>query len=478
MDEKTNNKRINNLLNGMGVYGFGVLGSKVISFLLIPLNTAKLTPAEYGVTDMISVIISLLMPFATLQLGMTMYKELLLENEKEKQSIILTNGLLVNIAFTALIALCSIPITHVFYPDFSIIIAMMILIGGINTTLLPVTRGLKRNLVYTMSGCISTVMVTLINAGLILFTSLRIEAILLATLVSNVATVTYMSMSVKIWTFINFNMLDKKKIIEQLQFGIPMIPRDICWWINNSFNRLLLNRFKGDAENGYFVVTQKFTNLYGNIFSIVSMAWNDSAIQNAHEEDRKKYFNLFYKLLFRFMICSYLLMLPLINLFYDILVNEQYSLALNYIPMLMLGTVINQYADLYASLFLSVNDTKRISTTAVSSTLLGAILGVVFIPRFGIWGIIISTCASGILMLVVRARAVKKELEVSFPVEDLWLLVIVLVFILTFRIKTVQVPLFLGAGILLFLLNKSIICTLWNYLMDTIGKLRRYKNGK
>lgn len=478
MDEKVNNKRIDNLLNGIVIYGFGVLGSKVIGFLLLPLNTAKLTPAEYGITDMISVIISLLMPFATLQIGMTMYKELLLEQEKETQSIILTNGLFVNIVFTALIALCSIPIIHFFYPDFSIIIVLMILLGGLNTTLLPVMRGLRHNMVYTMSGCISTVIITLVNAGLVLFTSLRIEAVLLATLASNVVTVMYMAISAKIWTFINPRLLNKKKIIDQLKFGIPMIPRDICWWINNSFNRFLLNRYKGNTENGYFVVTQKFTNLYGNVFSVVSMAWNDSAIQNAKEKDRKEYYNSFYKLLFRFMMCIYLLILPAINLFYNILVNVQYSQALSYIPLLMLAAVVNQYADLYASLFLSINDTKKISTTAALSTTLGAVVGIFFIPKFGIWGIAFSTCVSSLLLLVVRAKAVRKKLDVRFPIEDLWLLVIALVFILTFHIKAIQIPFLFVAAILSFLLNKSIIHILWNYLTNIISKLRRLQKDE
>lgn len=335
-------KRIERLLNGMLVYGLGIWGAKVIGFFLLPLNTAKLLPSEYGVTDMVSVMISLLMPFATLQLGMTMYKKLLTEQDEVKRAVIISNGFCITFLFTTIIAGISIPISCLFYPKLSIIIAFMIFFGGVNTTLLPVMRGLYHNGAYALCGCISTVVIAVVNAGLLLLTPLRIEAVLLSTLVSNIITVCFMCFEIKVWKYFHLNHIKKEIIIDLLKFGIPMIPRDMCWWVSNSFNRLILNRYKGNVENGYFVVTQKFTNLYGNSFGIVSMAWNDSAIQNIGKKDSESYFNLFYKQIFRLMICMYLLILPLIHLLYGVLVNEQYHDSLKYIPLLMFAMMMNQ----------------------------------------------------------------------------------------------------------------------------------------
>lgn len=471
MEEKDYQKRTSKLLNGMLIYGLGIWGSKAISFFLLPLNTAKLLPSEYGVTDVISVVISLLMPFATLQLGMTMYKKLLIEQDEQKKSAIISSGFFTNLVCTTLIAIVSVPISRLFYPELTLIIALLILFGGMNTTLLPVMRGLYHNGVYALCGCISTVVVVAVNAGLLLLTPLRIEAVLLSTLASNVVTVAYMCIASKIWKYFRAGLIEKKVIIELLRFGIPMIPRDICWWINNSFNRLILNRFKGDIENGYFVVTQKFTNLYGNTFGIVSMAWNDSAIQNAGEKDREEYYNAFYKQIFRVMLCIYLLILPMIHLLYDILVNEQYHESLKYIPLLMIAMVMNQYADLYASIFLSINNTKIISTTALLSTVVGAIVGILFIPKYGIWGIAFSSCTSSLVMLIVRARTVKREVNIRFPIEDLWLTGVVTVYIVGFQTAMLQIPLLIIAFILTFLLNKVLVGVIWNYALNLMGKL-------
>ena len=457
MAENNVGRRTEGLLKGMLIYGVGIFGSKMISFFLLPLNTANLTPAEYGITDMVTVIISLLTPFTTLQLGMTMYKHLLLANGEKEKSSILSNGFFVNIIFSAIVSIASYPIFQHYYPDYVVIIASMLFMGGLNTTLLPVSRGMGRGGIYAITGCISTVVVVVVNAGIILFTSFRVEAVLLATLFSNIITVCFMIISLKLWRYIQIRAINRDTIIRMLKFGIPMIPRDICWWINNSFNRLILNRAKGDVENGYFVVTQKFTNLYGNAFSIVSNAWNDSAIANSGDGDREEYYNNFFRKIFRLMFCMFLLLLPLIYLCYDWLVDEQYNKAMQYIPLLMMGAVINQYADLYASVFLALDRTRDISTTAFLSTVVGAIVGIISIPQWGIWGIGGSVIVASSLMLIVRAYRVKKYAGICFPVQELWLVILAIVYILLFKAEWVQIPLLIIACLLSIYLNKDII---------------------
>ena len=54
------------LAKNFGVLTIAQFGSKILSFLLVPLYTAVLTPEEYGLNDLFTTSITLLIPILTL----------------------------------------------------------------------------------------------------------------------------------------------------------------------------------------------------------------------------------------------------------------------------------------------------------------------------------------------------------------------------------------------------------------------------
>ena len=77
------NKKNKSLLKNIGLFTIGSFGSKILSFLLVPLYTAVLSTAEYGTVDLITSTATLLTPIlllsifdATLRFGMDLdYKK-------------------------------------------------------------------------------------------------------------------------------------------------------------------------------------------------------------------------------------------------------------------------------------------------------------------------------------------------------------------------------------------------------------------
>ena len=78
------------LLKNIGLFTLGSFGSKILSFLLVPLYTAVLSTAEYGTVDLITSTASLLTPIlllsifdATLRFGM--------DNNYKKEDVLSTS---------------------------------------------------------------------------------------------------------------------------------------------------------------------------------------------------------------------------------------------------------------------------------------------------------------------------------------------------------------------------------------------------
>lgn len=443
---------------GILTYGLGMLGSKLISFILLPFNTARLTPSEYGITDMVSVITSLVMPFATLEMGVSMYKKLIGESDTKQIKEIISNGILCVLFSSFVVAVLVIPISRSLDVNFILIVFFLVFFGGINSTLLYLVRGLNNDKIYAITGCISTVVVSLANIFLLLYTDLRSEAILLSSICSNIVTIVFMGCAIKIWRYISIKSLKRERVRELVRFGVPLIPRDICWWVDNSFSRIVLNRTNGNAENGYLVVSQKFSNLYGNLFGIVSLSWNDTSIKGFNKEGYEHVVDLFFKEMFRLMACSYIILLPLISLCFGIFVDSAYASALQYVPLLLLAMVINQFADLYVPIFMSLGKSGLISSSALVSTACAATFSVFLIPTYGIFGIGFSLLFSNLIMLIFRIVFIRRNTSIKFPISQLWLIMLILLYLCSFYlIPHLQLYFLLFAVVVFCILNWHLV---------------------
>lgn len=74
------------------LFAIANFGTKLISFLLVPLYTYTLTKAEYGIVDLILTTISMLSPIFALSIADAVFRYSM--DEKEVSSA-LTNGLLI-----------------------------------------------------------------------------------------------------------------------------------------------------------------------------------------------------------------------------------------------------------------------------------------------------------------------------------------------------------------------------------------------
>ncbi|MEG2243548.1 MAG: hypothetical protein RSC87_08765, partial [Muribaculaceae bacterium] len=81
--------RSGKLLKDIGIYAIGNLGSKLVTFLLVPLYTFYIRPAEYGYYDICLTAIFILIPFLSLQLRDGGFRFLIdTDDTSRKQSIV------------------------------------------------------------------------------------------------------------------------------------------------------------------------------------------------------------------------------------------------------------------------------------------------------------------------------------------------------------------------------------------------------
>ncbi len=87
------------------VYGLGNIGTKIISILLLPLYTAYLTPADYGVLQICNVLSSIIVTILLLGTSSALFKVYYTDENEENRKTILGTVLIFYLFFAAIIIL-------------------------------------------------------------------------------------------------------------------------------------------------------------------------------------------------------------------------------------------------------------------------------------------------------------------------------------------------------------------------------------
>lgn len=87
------------LLGNSAIFAVGNLGSKLITFLMVPLFTKYLSTEQFGTVDLVTTTVNMLSPIVALSIADAVFR-FLMDDESDEQ-VIFTTG----ITFTSLVAL-------------------------------------------------------------------------------------------------------------------------------------------------------------------------------------------------------------------------------------------------------------------------------------------------------------------------------------------------------------------------------------
>ena len=79
------------LVYNTAIFAIGNFGSKVLTFLIVPLYTYVLTTAEYGVIDLFITSLGMVIPFSTMMVNEALIRYVLVKSllRKKRQAIVL-----------------------------------------------------------------------------------------------------------------------------------------------------------------------------------------------------------------------------------------------------------------------------------------------------------------------------------------------------------------------------------------------------
>lgn len=469
--------RYKKLAKNTGIVMIGNVGSKLISFLLLPFYTHYLSPESYGESDIITVYASILISFVTCCIadGIFVFPK---NEDKDGKTKYFTSGLFFVVITYVVLAVLLFGIEKL-TPDLSggtlLLDKWWIYLMSMGMFLQTYTQqfamSIEKMLQYSVTGIVQTLMIAIL--AIILLPKYGLSGYLWSIILADIIAAVFCFISTKSYEYVSVNHIDKQRLMDLLGYGIPLIPHSIMWFLVSGLNRPIIEKELGLAAIGIFAVSSKFPSVLTMIFQIVSRAMSISVM----DEFGKKDFNFFYNRILKILIISVVAIGIVISIFSKPIISvfaaKEFYQAWMYIPILTMAVIFQSMGGFVGNIFMAMKKSKYFLYSSMVGAVVSVILTVLLVKTMGLFGAGIATASSFYVLLLLRIYYAWDSINLFdksyYSITLFTYITIVVIVSLDFSLF-IQIPIIILAFFILYILNRGDIKQLSVLLINRVKK--------
>ncbi|MGB2050704.1 MAG: lipopolysaccharide biosynthesis protein [Flavobacteriaceae bacterium] len=426
------------------IYGLATVVPKMLSFLLVRLHTDKAVlenVADYGDVSLIFayfVLFNVLLAY-----GMETAFFRFLNSEQKKKSVLSTSA--ISLVLTSILVLVIgyffrdqvSRITHI-DTDYIVLVLWILFFDALVIIPFAYLRAMGKPIKYTVLKLLNVVLNLGLNVVLLLFLkswaesstfwttfyrpNFEVHYIFIANLVAS--GVTFLTL-ISFYFKLNYN-FDAKLWKQMLRYAFPVLIAGIAFSINETFDRILLERLLPDnlAKDaiGTYSACYKLALFMMLFATAYRLGIEPFFFSNAKAKDAKANYA---KILEFFVIFGALILLTVV-VFVDILKlilipNEAYWEAMTVVPILLLAYLfLGVYHNL--SVWYKITDrTKFGAYISIFGALITLLINIIFIPKFGYMASATATLFAYAAMALTSYILGKKYYSIPYNLKKMGL---------------------------------------------------------
>lgn len=398
--------RVSKFFKDFGIYTIGVLGTRVITFLMVPLYTYFIeNPSDYGYYDLCLTLCMMLIPLATLQLREGAFRFLYSAQSHEQREKVVTfiyRTMGINILVILLIVVAISQFFHIAYIWHT---AALLVVMSIHEVVAQTSRGLHKNKVYVANSIINAVAIGVFSVLFVWYMDMGIEGIFFANILSRVCAVTFIELKLHIIPTYFKPKTDVKSISHEiLRYVLPLIPTIIFWDMTLGSDRFFINYFIGFEANGVYAVAVRFTAILQTLSLILYQTWQETAISQYDSPDRSSFFSSVFNLFVFTLVALLFVYTFVLKMNYGWLVNDKYQHSLMYIFPMGVAAIFNALSSSFFDLcYQCSKETHRAFRAIVLALVINLTCNFFLVPRLGVWGVITTSMTTYVFLVVYRS---------------------------------------------------------------------------
>ena len=407
-------KKYSDLTKNVGLFAISGFVPKILGFLLIPIYTGCLTTGEYGISDLITTTVSLLLPIFTLDIQDAVVR-FAMDKAYDRKDVF-SNAVKIVLVGTVFVCLgvygtylLKIPGIE---PSYLVFFALMYFMNSAYNTVSLFCRGIDKVNVLVTGSVLQSVITLTANILFLMVFRWGLTGYLIANTVGFAVALVFCFFKGKLYQYIKWKP-SAAVCKDMITYSFPLIFSVISWWVNKASDRYILTWLVGVQVSGIYAVAYKIPNLLSMFQNIFAQAWAISAVKEFDKEDSDGFMSNMYATMNFAMVfvcsCIMILDIPLAKILYA---NEFFE-AWKFVPPLLISVVFNAMGLFIGSIFTAVKDTRAISVSTITGAVVNTVCNVVFIWKWGAYGAAIATLIGYFVIFLMRNLFLRKYVRLK-----------------------------------------------------------------
>ena len=409
------------LLKHSSTYMLGVLGSQAVAFFLIPIYTRYLTPADYGVLELLQVTVGIIAPLSGMGLGTALLFFFSRRDDVEGRKEIISTTLIFLAATSSCLVLALILGANNFssllfhsdqYTFYFRLIFLALFFGTLEGIPMAVFRARGESRKYTLFALARFIVATGLYIYFIVGLHMGVLGILLGGLITSAIFCAILLPQITRGLKPRFS---KSLLKEMLGYGLPLVPVAFLALIMAASDRYFLQIFCDSTEVGLYSLGYRFGGvLHGLVLGPFQLAWLPFLLSIRQERNAKE---VYASVLTYFIVIAMFVALALSILSKEVLMvmaTPPFYGAYRVVPLIALSYVLyGCFMCVNAGMYLE-KKTKYIPFIVGGGAALNLGLNYLLIPTYGMMGAAIATVSSYLVLLIVAFFVSRRFYPVSY----------------------------------------------------------------
>ena len=415
------------LVKNTFILSIGTFLPKFATFVTLPILTACLSKEQYGTYDLITILVSLVLPVTTLQIHTAAFRFLIEHsNDREVAKLYFSNimAFVLPVAFVSLSALYFLlPIND---SQVKFWVCVYLFFDTIVAETRQITRGMARNIDYSISAIISALVKMLLALLLVQFLKYELRGAIIALALSSIFSLIFLIFRIKAYELIDFNLVNKSVLKEMLAYSWPMVPNNMSGWVMSVSDRFVVSMVMGLPANAIYAVANKIPHLLTIAQSTFSMAWQENASIASHDSDAGEYYSKMFIIMANFYAGCLGLIIACTPILFKILIKGDYFEAYTQMPVLFMAMFFSCMVSFLGGVYIACKATKSVGITTVMAAICNLAVDVILIKKLGLYAASGSTLVSYLFLFVYRMIDVKKLVDIKYNFQRLFIAILVI----------------------------------------------------
>ena len=264
-----------------------------VSFIMVPIYTRYLLPAEYGILNSMQVLSTIFLIIFTLSIETSLFRLYYDYKDETKRRLFIgsafilifvstTVGTTFLFLFRSTIEKIYTNIPFAPYYILAILIMYFTIFSIVPRIIFVIT---ERGKLYFLTGLLQLLVSLILNIIYIIILDQKAIGALKALLLTNL-------IMLPVYTYYQFKysklMLNLNMAKAILPFSRPLLPASLSTWIINSSNRIFIDRYFSQSEVGVFSLGFRITFVYIVLITSIRLAYNPQYFRLANSPDQSR----------------------------------------------------------------------------------------------------------------------------------------------------------------------------------------------